>query len=592
MQSTSGRSRVATAILKASKKNGELAKCGVMGRLGDLATIDPQYDVAVSTACGMLDHIVVQTTAGTQKCLEFLRKHNLGRASFCPLDKMKKGAHDRAVETPEGAPRLFDLINPGHISITPALYLAVGNTLVAPDLEIATRWAYDFGKRWRVVTVDGKLIETSGTMSGGGKSVQKGKMKLNGKKGGAKVNPMVDSSPEDLQKIEEQAKEAQEELKSCRAKRRELTDEIRSLNKRIKTLSVKLPKLQMEIEGFDTTREELTKQLPSLREQSTLSAADEKKKEELTEKVEECKSEMASCVAATSKLEAAVAKLQKSIINAGGSKLKNQQKSCDKAKKDLNDANKELNSAKSTIVNSKKTIKKSERAKETAETDLQQSKDSLETMQEEHKELEDGAKEVMEAYEQVKKDEAEKRKALEGVSKECEKLKSAQQKLKCAEVELSAKIDTLDKQVKDSEKKCNHWKKEIEQLRRDERQEELDYDFSDDEDEDEDGDEKMQEKTKDSDSDVEEDDAMDEEEDSESNKEEPKEEVKEAEVKKTSIGSSSLPKLAHASLEQYSSDSIKNDISVLEKERDSLAKNANMGAIAEYRKKEADYLLR
>ena len=178
MQSSTGRSRVASAILKASKKGGELANCGVMGRLGDLASIDEQYDVAVSTACGMLDHIVVQTTAGTQKCLEFLRKHNLGRASFVPLDKMKKGAHDRAVDTPEGAPRLFDLISPGHFSITPALFLAVGNTLVAPDLETATRWAYEYGKRWRVVTLDGKLIETSGTMSGGGNSVQKGKMKL------------------------------------------------------------------------------------------------------------------------------------------------------------------------------------------------------------------------------------------------------------------------------------------------------------------------------------------------------------------------------------------------------------------------------
>jgi structural maintenance of chromosome 4 len=178
MQSTTGHSLVASAILKASKKNGELATCGVMGRLGDLATIDEKYDVAVSTACGMLDHIVVQTTAGTQRCLEFLRKHNLGRASFVPLDKMKKGAHDRSVETPEGASRLFDLINPGHTSITPALFLAVGDTLVAPDLETATRWAYDFGRRWRVVTECGKLIETSGTMSGGGNSVQRGKMKL------------------------------------------------------------------------------------------------------------------------------------------------------------------------------------------------------------------------------------------------------------------------------------------------------------------------------------------------------------------------------------------------------------------------------
>jgi len=182
IQSTQGRSRTVSAILQASKKNGALSNCGVLGRLGDLATIDEKYDVAVSTACGMLDHIVVQTTAGTQKCLEFLRKNNLGRASFVPLEKMRKGAHDRGVETPENAPRLFDLISPANFHIAPALFLAVGNTLVAPDLETATRWAYEYGKRWRVVTLDGKLIESSGTMSGGGKSVSRGKMKLSVRK--------------------------------------------------------------------------------------------------------------------------------------------------------------------------------------------------------------------------------------------------------------------------------------------------------------------------------------------------------------------------------------------------------------------------
>ena len=214
-------------------------------------------------------------------------------------------------------------------------------------------------------------------------------------------------------------------------------------------------------------------------------------------------------------------------------------------------------------------------------------------MQTEHAELADGAKELMEAYEQVKKDEAEKRKALEGVSKECEKLKQAQQKLKCAEVELNAKIETLDKVVKDSSRKAHHWKKEIDQLRRVEKQEEVDYDFSDDEDEDdeEEGD-KMQEEAKESD--IEEDDAMDEskEEADENAHAEEQNEEEAAETTKKAVGSSSLPKLADASLEQYSIDLIKNDITVLEKERDTLAKNANMGAIAEYRKKEADYLSR
>lgn len=173
-----GRSSAVDGLLNAARKGGELAKVGILGRLGDLATVPEEYDVAISTACGMLDHIVVQTTAGAQKCLDFLRKHGLGRANFIPLDKLSKGAHDVVVDTPEGAPRLFEMISPSNFQVTPAVFLGVGNTLVAPDLETATRWAYDYDKRWRVVTLDGKLIESAGTMAGGGTNVRRGGMRL------------------------------------------------------------------------------------------------------------------------------------------------------------------------------------------------------------------------------------------------------------------------------------------------------------------------------------------------------------------------------------------------------------------------------
>lgn len=178
MSSSNSRSPTVRSILEAAKKGGELSNVGILGRLGDLATIHEKYDVAISTACGMLDYIVVETTLGAQKCLAYLRKKNLGRANFLPLEKMKKGVHNHTPETPENAPRLFDLISPLNHDILPALYLAVGNTLVASDLETATRLAYEYNKRWRVVTIDGKLIETSGTMAGGGRGVRKGGMRL------------------------------------------------------------------------------------------------------------------------------------------------------------------------------------------------------------------------------------------------------------------------------------------------------------------------------------------------------------------------------------------------------------------------------
>ena len=57
---------------------------------GDLASISGKYDVAISTACGALDHIVVDTLATGQKCVKFLKKNNVGVATFIGLEKMQR----------------------------------------------------------------------------------------------------------------------------------------------------------------------------------------------------------------------------------------------------------------------------------------------------------------------------------------------------------------------------------------------------------------------------------------------------------------------------------------------------------------------
>lgn len=55
---------------------------------GDLGAIDERYDIAISTACGPLDNIVVDTMETAVKCVEFLRKNNVGVATFIGLDKV------------------------------------------------------------------------------------------------------------------------------------------------------------------------------------------------------------------------------------------------------------------------------------------------------------------------------------------------------------------------------------------------------------------------------------------------------------------------------------------------------------------------
>lgn len=543
--------------MRAARKGGALATAGIIGRLGDLATTPDEYDVAVSTACGSLDHIVIRTSAGAGQCLEFLRKNNLGRASFICLDKLKKGAHDRHVETPENAPRLFDLINPVRSELAPALFLSIGNTLVAPDLETASRWCYEFGKRWRVVTIDGKLFETSGTQSGGGNTVRRGKMKL----ASGKSNMLVDADDETAtSNLEKEAEQLELDLRECRDRRKSLTSEVRSLKKSVKLIESRIPKLTLEIDGCDTTREELTKLIPDLRSQCELNATDEQAARELRDRVKACEKDLAKCSKKATKLEKEVETLQKSIMDAGGKKLKQQQGLVNKSKEDQRKTEKELATAKVTISSNDKAAKKALKLRESAQQELAQCEEEIDQTKEKLASLEHDAVKVAEDVERVKELEAEARSALEEKSNEFGELKKAKADLKCLEVELVGKMDELKKQISQGESKISKWNTELEVLRAAE--EEDDLEFS-----------------------VEEDDT----DDDESAKSAGSDDGMQVDTNPRKL---SLPILDKAELSVYDKEEIKKNIEILEHERNEMAKCANMGAIAEYRKKEEDYLLR
>ena len=88
-----------------------------------------------------------------------------------------------------------------------------------------------------------------------------------------------DDSEKMIESLEAKAKEMENTLVECRDRRRQIKDELKALAKSIKSLSIKLPKLKLEIDGCDTTREELTKLIPELRIQCEVSSEDQAKRE-------------------------------------------------------------------------------------------------------------------------------------------------------------------------------------------------------------------------------------------------------------------------------------------------------------------------
>lgn len=85
MQMAQTNNRVLNALMK-EKQKGKIP--GVLGRLGDLGAIDAKYDIAISTACGRLENIVVEDVATAQQCIQFLKDNNVGRATFIALEKV------------------------------------------------------------------------------------------------------------------------------------------------------------------------------------------------------------------------------------------------------------------------------------------------------------------------------------------------------------------------------------------------------------------------------------------------------------------------------------------------------------------------
>jgi structural maintenance of chromosome 4 len=226
------------------------------GRLGSLGTIADKFDIAISTACPALNSLVVDQVDQGQACIEYLRKQNIGRASFMVLEKLSTNGMD-AISTPENVPRLFDLIKPKDPRFAPAFFKGVGNTLVVDDLEQANRIAFGGQRRWRVVTLSGQLIDTSGTMSGGGTKVAKG---------GMSSKLAADSvGPEVVKRYEKESDTVGQHLEEALKEFQQAEIDVDSVSKQVPKIEMAIHKVELDIQTSSKRIEEATKRVQNLK---------------------------------------------------------------------------------------------------------------------------------------------------------------------------------------------------------------------------------------------------------------------------------------------------------------------------------------
>jgi structural maintenance of chromosome 4 len=138
-----------------------------LGRLGDLGSIDKQYQIAITAASFYLNHIVVDTIKEGEKCIKYLRDNNLGHCAFIVLEQVKKNEYKKEFREPPNSKRIFDLVKVNNAKLMDAFYLALRNTLVCLSYDDAEHLAYGMQDRFRVVTLTGEVFEPSGIMTAG-----------------------------------------------------------------------------------------------------------------------------------------------------------------------------------------------------------------------------------------------------------------------------------------------------------------------------------------------------------------------------------------------------------------------------------------
>ena len=321
LSSSQTQGNVLTGLMRL-KESGRID--GFHGRLGNLGTIDQKYDIAISTACPQLDNMVVDTVESGQQCIEYLRKNNLGRANFILLDRLAK--RDMSpIYTPEDVPRLFDLVKPRNEKIKPAFFQVMTNTLVAEDLDQAERIAYG-PKRWRVVTLDGKLIDTAGTMSGGGSRVVKGKMS-------SKL--ASDVSKDQVIKMEQDRDTLEQSFSEFQQEQRELETALRTLIQRVPELDTKAQKIALELESFDRKTADCQRRMNELGKEQTSTKSDKGRVSLLEKNISSMEKEVSKLHSETADVEAEIKALQDKIMEIGGVKLRSQKAKVDGLKQQI-----------------------------------------------------------------------------------------------------------------------------------------------------------------------------------------------------------------------------------------------------------------
>ncbi len=357
-----GYNKTVKSLLIECEKNAELSK-GVEGVLANLISTDKKYETAVEMCLGgVLQNIVTRDEQDAKKVIEFLRKNNLGRASFLPISNIrgkavenidKKGIENDVIGV------LSDLVKTEK-QYEQIVVNLLGKTVLAKNMDVAIKLSKQNKNSFRIVTMDGDIINTTGSMTGG--SVAKKTVNILGR--GQEIKSLeseISKISSEIEKISKEQNEYMDSIEDILELAGSIERKLQEIEIEYATYKEKISNIEANIviaeENMKKSREEKDKNNKEQEDAITTKTELQEEIEKITETINELEKAVSEFVTKNKDNQKTVDELNFDITN-----LKISVSSFDESELSLNEfierIDTELNNNNKLLENKKSTIGK------------------------------------------------------------------------------------------------------------------------------------------------------------------------------------------------------------------------------------------
>ena len=190
---------------------------GIHGPLSQLISVEDRYAIAVETALGSaIQNIVTDSENDAKRAINFLKENKSGRATFLPLTSVKsKPFTEKGLDDCYGFVDMADRLLDYDKKYDEIIRSLLGRTAVAEDLDSAIVIAKKFSYRFKIVTLDGQVVNAGGSMTGGSRGHNSGILSRTNEK--EKLNEQLKKLAAEQEKDNEEYKRLNAELSSAKA---------------------------------------------------------------------------------------------------------------------------------------------------------------------------------------------------------------------------------------------------------------------------------------------------------------------------------------------------------------------------------------